>query len=135
MEDPPLFRWILLVIFLVFSAIFSGSETALTSLSKIKVKNLQEKLGEKGEILSLWLKHPDRLLTRLLTRSHRAYQSPSTLRAGCGGILESLSYVNREGREPCAPTAPAPLSRVQRELTGMREYVILVSYDTPGCLF
>lgn len=66
MEDPPLIRWILLVIFLVFSAIFSGSETALTSLSKIKVKNLQEKLGEKGEILSLWLKHPDRLLTTIL---------------------------------------------------------------------
>ena len=66
MEDMPLFRWILLVIFLVFSAIFSGSETALTSLSKIKVKNLQEKLGEKGEILSLWLKHPDRLLTTIL---------------------------------------------------------------------
>ena len=66
MHEPSLSRWILLVVFLVFSAIFSGSETALTSLSKIKVKNLQEKLGEKGEILSLWLKYPDRLLTTIL---------------------------------------------------------------------
>jgi putative hemolysin len=66
MDEPSLLRWISLVIFLVLSAIFSGSETALTALSKIKVKNLQEKLGEKGEILSLWLKYPDRLLTTIL---------------------------------------------------------------------
>jgi len=66
LDDPPLLKWIGLVVLLLLSAIFSGAETALTTLSKLKLKHLQETLGKKGKILDLWLHHPRRLLTTIL---------------------------------------------------------------------
>ncbi|MEF3254840.1 MAG: hemolysin family protein, partial [Deferribacterales bacterium] len=51
---------------LLFSAYFSASETALTSLNELKVKHLIQELGEKGKKLELWLLHPNKVLYTLL---------------------------------------------------------------------
>ncbi|MGB9731451.1 MULTISPECIES: hemolysin family protein [Calditerrivibrio] len=51
---------------LVFSAYFSASETALTSLGELKVKHMIQEMGEKGKILELWLLHPNKVLYTLL---------------------------------------------------------------------
>jgi putative hemolysin len=63
MELTTLFYFILL---LFLSAAFSGTETALTSLGKIKVRQLLEHHGKRARLLELWIAHPERHLTTLL---------------------------------------------------------------------
>ena len=55
-----------LVGLLLLSAYFSASETALTSLGKLKVKSLIEREGRRAELLSSWLEDPSRLLATIL---------------------------------------------------------------------
>jgi len=49
-----------------FIGILSASETALTSLSELKVKHMIQDLGENGKKLELWLLHPNKVLYTLL---------------------------------------------------------------------
>jgi len=58
--------FISIFICLVLSAYFSASETALTSLSELKVKHMIQELGERGKSLNLWLLHPNKVLYTLL---------------------------------------------------------------------
>jgi putative hemolysin len=51
---------------LCLSAFFSLTETAVTSISSLKAKHLQEVHGKKAQILNLWLHHPHRVLSSLL---------------------------------------------------------------------
>lgn len=60
------YRWISLGSLILLSAVFSGTETALTALSGIKARHLRQKLGEKGNIFDIWLKNPERLLITIL---------------------------------------------------------------------
>lgn len=53
-----------IIVCLIFSAFFSGSETALTSLSASKTRQLVEEEGRTG--LKLWLEQPYQLMTALL---------------------------------------------------------------------
>lgn len=57
---------ILLVICLVLSGFFSGTETALTALSPAKTKQILGAGGRSVRALKLWLKHPNRVLTTIL---------------------------------------------------------------------
>ena len=50
----------------VFSALFSGSETAITGLGSLKAKHLLDTRGEKAKELNLWLHHPSRVLSTIL---------------------------------------------------------------------
>ncbi len=64
-------------IFIVFislclSAFFSMTETAITSISNLKAKHMQEYGGKKAHVLSLWLTHPHRLLASLLIGNNLA---------------------------------------------------------------
>ncbi|MGA1861618.1 hemolysin family protein [Deferribacter thermophilus] len=56
----------LVFICLIFSGFFSASETALTSLSELKVKHLLEEKGKKAKDLELWLMHPNKVLNTIL---------------------------------------------------------------------
>lgn len=51
---------------LLASFFFSGSETALTSLSEARTRQIIEESGNPKHRLRLWLDHPERLLTTLL---------------------------------------------------------------------
>ncbi|MBC7197246.1 MAG: DUF21 domain-containing protein, partial [Deferribacterales bacterium] len=51
---------------IIFSGFFSSSETALTSLSELKVKHLLQEKGEKAKDLELWLMHPNKVLNTIL---------------------------------------------------------------------
>ena len=64
-------------LFIVFmslcaSAFFSLTETAVTSISSLKAKHLQEVHGKKGKILNLWLNSPHQLLASLLIANNLA---------------------------------------------------------------
>ncbi len=56
---------ILFVICIILSAFFSGSETALTSLSEAKTRQLMDK-KHRAKPLKLWLNNPIRVLTTIL---------------------------------------------------------------------
>lgn len=58
---------IIMGICLLFSAVFSGAETAITSLSELKTKHLidVDNTGRTDHLL-LWLEHPGRVLTTIL---------------------------------------------------------------------
>jgi putative hemolysin len=66
MSEDQLLRLFGLGILFVFSAFFSGSETALLSLDKLRVKYLVEKKRRGAEKLETILNHPDRLLGAIL---------------------------------------------------------------------
>lgn len=51
---------------LLLSALFSGSETALTSLTEAKCRMLIEKHPRRNKLLSYWLKRPNQILTTVL---------------------------------------------------------------------
>lgn len=77
MEDPSsykqIFIMILEIVFLLFlSAFFSASETALTSMSRLKVKDLIENEDDKSnrEKLHNFLHHPNQLLTTILVMNN-----------------------------------------------------------------
>ncbi|MDD5645188.1 MAG: hemolysin family protein [bacterium] len=57
---------IILGILILFSAFFSGVETALTSMTKLRIKQLIGKEGKKSEILNIWVKKSDKLLVTIL---------------------------------------------------------------------
>ena len=56
----------ILIVALVFSALFSSSETALTALSETKARQLMEEKRRGARWLSLWLERPNRVLTTIL---------------------------------------------------------------------
>ena len=51
---------------LFFSAFFSATETALTSLSPLKTKHIKETKGKRGKILDLWIEKSDQMLSSIL---------------------------------------------------------------------
>ena len=51
---------------------FSLTETAVTSISSLKAKHLQEIQGKKAKILNLWLHSPHRILSSLLIANNLA---------------------------------------------------------------
>ena len=59
-------KWFVALAFLGFSALCSGSETALTALGETRARQLQEAGGRRAQLLRLWIDHPERVLTTLL---------------------------------------------------------------------
>lgn len=59
-----LLELIILVLLILLSFFFSASETALTSLGKLKLKQLIEE--KKSSALNVWIEHPNRLLATIL---------------------------------------------------------------------
>lgn len=57
---------LILIVLLCFSALFSASETALSSLGKFRVKEAIGKYGKRAHLLNRWLEEPNRLLTTIL---------------------------------------------------------------------
>lgn len=66
-SSPDIAGFIIIVICIFMSALFSASETAITALGQLKAQHLIEKRRERfNKHLNLWLKHPSRILTTIL---------------------------------------------------------------------
>lgn len=61
-----LFEIILFIILLIFSAVFSATETAFTSLSIVQIQELASGYNKKGRMVKFLSKRPDILLTTIL---------------------------------------------------------------------
>lgn len=59
-------KFLLLIILLLSSGFFSASETALMSLSKIRVRHMVEEKIKRAEIINKFIKDPNRLLGAIL---------------------------------------------------------------------
>jgi putative hemolysin len=66
MLDNPVFMFSLLVILLAVSALFSGSETALMAVSKIRLKHLAETMPVRTRLVEKVLKNPEKLIGTIL---------------------------------------------------------------------
>ena len=60
--------WELLIglLFILGSAFYSGTETALTALGDARARQLVESSGRRGRLLAIWVKNPERVLSMLL---------------------------------------------------------------------
>lgn len=74
--------FILLFVLLLLSGFFSGSETALFSLSEFQKKLLLRNNGEKGQLINHLLEKPRRLIITILLGNEFVNISISTLTAG-----------------------------------------------------
>jgi putative hemolysin len=66
MLDNPVIMFSLLVILLAVSALFSGSETALMAVSKIRLKHLAETMPMRARLVEKVLKNPEKLIGTIL---------------------------------------------------------------------
>ena len=65
-EAHPLFLLVLLIVLLGCSAFFSGSETALMSISGLRLRHLAETKPVRARLVERMLKKPDRLIGAIL---------------------------------------------------------------------
>ncbi|PLY03282.1 MAG: transporter, partial [Desulfuromonas sp.] len=75
-------RLILLLILLVFSAFFSGSETALMAIDRLRIKYLVQKKRKGAELLEDTLARPDRLLGAILVGNNLVNIAASVIATG-----------------------------------------------------
>lgn len=82
MSDEVLWRLLVLLVLLVLSGFFSGSETALLSLDKLRVRYLQQKERRGADKLAELLDNPDRLLSGILVGNNLVNISASVIATG-----------------------------------------------------
>ncbi|MBC8589841.1 HlyC/CorC family transporter [Lachnospiraceae bacterium NSJ-29] len=84
MDPEAMWKTILLVICLFFSGIFSASETALMSLSKIRVKQMVENKEKGADRINKLLSDPSKLLSAILIGNN-------IVNIGASSLLTSLA--------------------------------------------
>ncbi|HEX9307370.1 MAG TPA: hemolysin family protein [Anaeromyxobacter sp.] len=89
MGAVPTSQWILAAFFLVSAAFCSGTETALTALGDARARQLRDAGGRRGRMLSLWIDHPERLLSTLLIGNTLVNVGAGALAAAIAGGLAS----------------------------------------------
>ena len=79
MDPDGTWQIISLMILLLFSAFFSASETALMTLSKIRLRNMVESKIKGADIINKLLKNPSKLLGGILVGNNIANIGASAL--------------------------------------------------------
>ena len=82
MTDETTWRLLALLALLGFSGFFSGSETALLSLDKLRVRFLQQKQQPGADKLASLLDNPDRLLSGILVGNNLVNIAASVIATG-----------------------------------------------------
>ena len=88
-----------LAVLLLLSGVFSGTETAFTSLSLMQIHSLNTKYGKKGHVAQRLLERPDRLLTTVLIGNNlvniaaSALASAITIRVFGNGALGAMTGI------------------------------------------
>jgi putative hemolysin len=65
-EAASIWSWVLAALFVAGAAFCAGTETALTSLGDARARQLRDEGGRRARLLSLWIEHPERVLSALL---------------------------------------------------------------------
>ena len=86
---------VILIGLFLLSGLFSGSETALISLGRLRLAHAIEEGGKRGEALEIWRRDPNRLLTTILIINNIVNISASTVAAFMAVHLAELYDWNR----------------------------------------
>ena len=92
MSDEIMWRLLALLVLLGLSGFFSGSETALLSLDKLRVRFLQQKEHPNADKLANLLDNPDRLLSGILVGNNLVNIAASVIATGL-----FVSYFGEQG--------------------------------------
>jgi CBS domain containing-hemolysin-like protein len=95
-------KWILAAFFLAASAFCSGTETALTALGDARARQLRDGGDRRARMLSLWIEHPERVLSTLLICNTLANIGAGALAASMG-----TAYAAYSGRSAATALAVA----------------------------
>ncbi len=79
MTDVPTWEGITIVLCVLLSGYFSGSETAFVSLSRAKIQTILDSRGKKRDPLRIWLDNPSALLTSILIGNNLVNVTASAL--------------------------------------------------------
>lgn len=82
MSDETLWRLLALLLLLALSGFFSGSETALLAIDKLRVRFLQQKERPGADKLAKLLDNPDRLLSGILVGNNLVNIAASVIATG-----------------------------------------------------
>ncbi len=85
--------FILIIVSLIVSAFFSSSETALTSLSKIKVAQIVKSNSKNAKYFVIWMKHPNKMLNTILIGNNVANIFASVLAGSLANKLSGSSQI------------------------------------------
>ncbi len=85
--------FILIIVSLIVSAFFSSSETALTSLSKIKVAQIVKSNSKNAKYFIIWMKHPNKMLNTILIGNNVANIFASVLAGSLANKLSGSSQI------------------------------------------
>lgn len=100
-------KWFLALAFLVGSAFCSGTETALTALGEARARQLRDGGGRRARLLSLWIEHPERVLSTLLIGNTLVNIGAGALAASVAADLVRASPSFTEGTVVAVATAIA----------------------------
>jgi putative hemolysin len=84
---------ILIVVSLMLSAFFSSAETALTSLSKVKIAQIVNDKKKYTKYFSLWLHHPNKMLNTILIGNNVVNIFASVLAGSVANKLSGSSQI------------------------------------------
>ena len=79
MDSDAVTQLIFIIILIILSAFFSSAETALTTVNKIRVKNLVDEGNKKGKIVQKLTERPDKVLSAVLIGNNIVNLSASAL--------------------------------------------------------
>jgi putative hemolysin len=103
--DPDAWQIISLVILLIFSAFFSASETALMSLSKIRLRHMVDSETKGAELINKLLKNPSKLLGAILVGNNIS-------NIGASALATSLAINNSKNAASGVAIATAAMTIV-----------------------
>jgi CBS domain containing-hemolysin-like protein len=83
-EAVSTWEWLLAAFFLVGSAFCSGTETALTALGDARARQLRDAGSRRARLLSVWIDHPERVLSTLLIGNTLVNVGAGALAGGIG---------------------------------------------------
>lgn len=93
MEPGSQWLFLVLIVLILLSAFFSASETALTSISKIRLRNMMEENVKNADKISKLVEHPNKLLSTILIGNNLVNIGASSLAtamaieiSGSGGV-------------------------------------------------
>ena len=122
MTGIPLYLIAALVLLFILSAFFSASETALTAISKVRLRQLRKSNNKRDRLIVFLLDNPSRLITTLLvgnnivniwatsiaTAAALAIAGPDGLPAATMIIQGSFSYSVKFSQKQLPPPEASP---------------------------
>jgi magnesium and cobalt exporter, CNNM family len=84
-EAVSIWSWALSALFVAGAAFCAGTETALTVLGDARARQLRDEGGRRARLLSLWIEHPERVLSTLLIGN-------TLVSIGLGSLSASMAH-------------------------------------------